>query len=225
MVPAQLVCGCNKDFQGSIASTGAHARQARVDAVTAFLDGDDRVGNAEAQVVMRVDTGVSRRIEHRFHGAEARTNVIHIHRAAGVDDVNAGGTVAFHQFCLLREPFGGLHVAHHQEANRVHAKLTGVFDVLLGDVCLGAMGGDTNNASARGIGCFEVVQSTDAWEQQRCNLGVLHCVGGSFDPLDIGVRAKAVVEAGALKAVTMRDLDRVDLGGIQCTSDGLDLFQ
>ncbi|MNP28903.1 hypothetical protein D3C76_1219040 [compost metagenome] len=87
------------------------------------------------------------------------------------------------------------------------------------------MGGDTDNASARAIGSFEVVQSTDAWEQQCCNLGVLHNVGSSFDPLDIGVCTKAVVEAGPLEAVPMGHLDRVNLGGIQCTSDRLDLIE
>ncbi|MNC25466.1 hypothetical protein D3C75_735550 [compost metagenome] len=175
--------------------------------------------------MVSMDTGVSDWIEHGLHRTEASTNVIHVHRATGVDDVDAGGPVAFHQFCLLGEPFWRLHMAHHEKANRVHTKFTGVFDVLLGDVCLGAMGGDSDDSSTRGVSSFKVVQSADAREQQRCDLGVRHNVGSSFDPLDIGVCTKAVVEAGPLEAVPMGHLDRVNLGGIQCTSDRLDLIE
>jgi hypothetical protein len=59
------------------------------------------------------------------------------------------------------------------------------------------------------------VHGADAGQQQRGHLGVLHHASHGLDPLQVGVRAKAVVEAAALQAVAVGDLDGVDAGLVQ----------
>src|SRR3546814_3279689 len=46
------------------------------------------------------------------------------------------GAVALHQLGLLRERVRRAHMAHHQEAGDVHAKIACGLDMLLRDVCL-----------------------------------------------------------------------------------------
>src|SRR5690606_3934684 len=48
-------------------------------------------------------------------------------------------------------------------------------------------------------------------------------VGYGLQPFPIGVRAEAVVEAGAVQAVAMRDLDRVDPGLVERLGDRADM--
>ena len=114
-------------------------------------------------------------------------------------------------------------MAHHQEAHRIHAELAGVFQVLARHVGLGAVGCHAHDARACVVGIAQVVRGADAGQQQGRDLGgpdrLRHC----GDPFDIGVRAKAVVEAGAFQPVAVRDLDAVDAGGVQCRGDRLDL--
>ena len=79
--------------------------------------------------------------------------------------VDAVCAVRFHQLGLLGEFFGRAHVCHHQKSRDVHAKLTSVFDVLLGDVGFSAVGCNSHAASARGIGFFQVLDGTYAGDQ------------------------------------------------------------
>ena len=70
---------------------------------------------------MGVDTDFGCGGEVLADGVDAIGHITHGHRAAGVDDVDARGSVALHQLRLLGQRGRGGHVAHHQEAHGVHA--------------------------------------------------------------------------------------------------------
>ena len=116
-------------------------------------------------------------------------------------------------------------MAHHQEADGVHAQFAGVLDVLFRDIRFGAMGGDAHHPGTGVVRGFEVMNRTDAGQQQGGDFGVADHVGGGFDPFQISVRGKAVVEAGTLQAVTVGDFDRIDLGLVQSAGDVLHVLQ
>ena len=84
---------------------------------------DDGVGNAQAQVVVGMDTRLRMEGENIFQRPESVAHVAHI-QPPGVDHIDAVSTVAFHQLALLPHPLGGLHMAHHQEANHIHVQLS-----------------------------------------------------------------------------------------------------
>ncbi|MCY1535092.1 hypothetical protein D9M68_704830 [compost metagenome] len=167
-----------------------------------------------------VHAGLGFRLEHRLEGAHTIADVLHVHRAAGVGHVDAGRAVALHQLALTRQFLGRDHVAHHQEADGVHAQVAGVFDVLPGHIRLGAVGGDAHDARAGLVGVLQVVHRADAGQQQGGDLGVLDLAGHRLDVLEVAVLAKAVVERRALQAVAVGDFDGVDPGRIQRTGDG-----
>ena len=172
-----------------------------------------------------VHAGFGFRLEHGLEGAEAVTDVLHVHRAARVGHVHAGRAVAFHQLGLGGQLLGRDHVAHHQETDGVHAQFAGVFDVLLRHVGLGAMGGDAHHPGAGVVGRLQVMHRADAGQQQRGDLGVADHIGGGFDPFQIGVRGEAIVEARTLQAIAVGDFDRVDLGLVQGAGDVLHVLQ
>src|SRR5690554_2181685 len=221
VLPALLIKGGNAHFQRRVASTGTLPCQRGIDTVTAFFHGNHGVSDTEGQVVVSVDTGLGIRVQHVFNGAEPVADVVHVHRAAGVHHVDTGSTVAFHQLGLLGQTLRSLHVAHHQEAHGVHAQLAGVLDVLFGHVGFGAVGGYPNNACTSLVGVIQVMNSTNAGQQQGCDLGMLDHFCHGFDPLQVGVGAKAIVEAGALQAVAMGHFDGIHLGLVQGPSDVL----
>ncbi|MCY1216803.1 hypothetical protein D9M72_286900 [compost metagenome] len=194
MVPAHAFRRGDKDFKRRVAGPRAHASQAGIDAVAALFHGDHGVGYAEAQVVVGVHTGVRGGIEHVLERTEALAHAVHGECAAGVNDVDAGGAIAFHQLRLLRQHLGRGHVAHHQEADRVHAKLAGVLDMLARDVGFGAMRGHAHDAGAGVIGGTQVVDGADAWQQQCGHLGMRNGFRHGCDPFQVGMRAESVVE-------------------------------
>ena len=110
-------------------------------------------------------------------------------------------------------------MAHHQKANRLHAQFARIFDMLARDVGLGAVGGDAHDARAGIVGGAQVVDGADAGQQQGGNLCALYFLGNGANPLDVGMRAKAVIEAAALQAVAMRHFDRIDAGGVEGARD------
>ncbi|MCY1516103.1 hypothetical protein D9M68_507160 [compost metagenome] len=116
-------------------------------------------------------------------------------------------------------------MAHHQEADGVHAEAAGVFDVLFRYVRLGAVGGYPHASRAGVIGSFQVMHGADAGQQQHGEAGVLDDVGGGFDPLQIGVGAEAVVEAGTLQTVAVGDFDGVHPCLVQGAGDGAHVIQ
>ena len=56
-------------------------------------------------------------------------------------------------------------MAHHQEADGVHAQLAGEGDMLRGNIRLGAVGGHAHHPRACLIRIFQVMQGTDAGKQ------------------------------------------------------------
>ncbi|MNY55986.1 hypothetical protein D3C86_1920150 [compost metagenome] len=86
-------------------------------------------------------------------------------------------------------------MTHHQETHGVHAQRARVFDVLSGHVGFGAVGGHAHGASAGVVSGLEVMNRSDTGQQQYGDLGIFNHIGGRFDPFQIGVCAKAVVEA------------------------------
>jgi hypothetical protein len=69
------------------------------------------------------------------------------------------------------------------------------------------------------IGALQIVHRADAGQQQRGQHACSSTLGHAFDPVPVGVGAEAVVEAGALQAVAMRDFDGVDLGVVERLGD------
>src|ERR1700722_1486536 len=69
------------------------------------------------------------------------------------------------------------------------------------------------------MGLLELGDCADAGQQERGQAGIADAVRGGLDPLPVGVAARAVVNAPASKAVAVRDLDRVDSGGVQRGDD------
>ena len=132
--------------------------------------------------------------------------------------------VAFHQRGLLRQRLGIDHVAHHQEASHIHPQIAGDADMLLADVRLGAVGRHPHRAHADIIGAAQFLDGADTRQDQRRQHRAGQHIGDRFEPFPVGMRAEAVVEAHAGKAVTMRDLDRVHPGGIERGCDLADMI-
>jgi hypothetical protein len=88
-------------------------------------------------------------------------------------------------------------VAHHQEAGNVHAQIAGDADVLLAHVGFGAMGRHADRTHADVIGAAQFLDRADAGQDQRGQHALVEHFGHGFQPFPIGMRAKAIVEAGA----------------------------
>ena len=225
VVPALRLGSGDEDLQRRIAGARAHAGQRGVNPDRPALHRDDAVGDAERQVVVGMDPTLRPGFQHAIIGGQTRGVLIHGHRAAAVSDIDAVRAIGLHQLGLLGQGVGFGHMAHHQEARHVHTHVAGGLDVLLGDISLGAMGRDTHRPHAQIIGALQIMHGADARQQQGGEHAVLQHVGHRADPVPVGVGAEAVVEAGALQAVAVSDLDRIDLGAIQCSGDRLNMIE
>jgi len=126
---------------------------------------------------------------------------------------------------LLGERIRRGHVAHHQEAGHIHAEAACKFDVLFGDIGFGAMGCHPDRAYTQLIGVLEIVDRTDAGQQQGGENRVLQHFGHRADPVPVGMSAKAVVEGRPRQPVAMRHLDGIDLRPVQRSGDRLHMIQ
>ncbi len=106
-----------------------------------------------------------------------------------------------------------------EKADRVHAERARRLDVLPRDVGLGAVGGDAHAARAGVIGVLEIVNGSDARQQQHGHDGALALLRDRGDPLAVVVGAEAVVEGRAGDAVAVADLDRVDARAVERAGD------
>ncbi len=120
-----------------------------VDAGGAHFERGEAVGHAHGEVVVAVEAELGLGLQRIAHRGQARLDGVGQQVAGRVGDVDAVGAVALHQLGLGDQAFGAVHVRHHQEADGVHAELAGHADVLLGDVGLGAVGGDADRATRR----------------------------------------------------------------------------
>ena len=87
------------------------------------------------------------------------------------------------------------------------------------------MRGDADRANAEVIGALEVVHRADARQQQRGQHRVFEHFGHGADPVPVGMRPEAVVEARTLQAVAVGDLDGVHFGPVECAGNGLYVVQ
>lgn len=70
---------------------------------------------------MGVDTDFGCGQQCLAQGVDSVDDIAHRHGSARVDEVNAGGSVALHEAGLCGQLSGAGQVAHHQEADGVHA--------------------------------------------------------------------------------------------------------
>ena len=194
MVPALSVGRSNEHFERSIARSRAHPGEAGVNPHGPFLSSNDRIRDTERQVVVGMHAALGFRLEHAVVGPQPFAHTVHVKRAAAVGHINAVRAVAFHQQGLLGQRLGVDHVAHHQKARYIHAQIAGDTDMLLGNVCLGAMGRDPHRANTQCVSAAKLFDSADARHQQRGQHRPFDHVGCRLDPFPVGVRAKAIIE-------------------------------
>ena len=103
----------------------------------------------------------------------------------------------------------------HEEADGLEPQGLGDLDVLLGDVGLRAVRGDTGDLDAHLVDLAQVVGEADAGQQQARDLGVLRHLAGLRDELLLRDGGEAVVERRAADAVTVGDLDHGDACAVE----------
>lgn len=194
MVPSLEVGDRDERLDRAVARSRSETGQRGIDTGHPRLDRDDAVGDRQAEVLMRVDADLGRRVEHIAVGRDPFSDRLHRQVSTRVGDIDALRAVRLHELRLLGEQWGRRHVAHHQEARHVHAELACELDVLRRDICLGAVRCDANRADTEVVRPFELVDRADAGQQQRREPGVGRGIGGGLDPLPVGMAARAVVE-------------------------------
>ena len=108
---------------------------------------------------------------------------------------------------LLGELLGADGVRHHQEADGLQTTVTGHGEVLLGDVGLGAVGGDADHRHAEVVGGDDVVLDPEPRQHQRRDLGVACLVDGGLHQHLLVDEREAVVVGRTAEAVAVGDLD------------------
>ena len=119
---------------------------------------------------------------------------------------------------------GGGEVAHHQEADGVHAEVARGGEVRGRDVRFGAVRADTHDAGSRAARIPEVAHAADAGQQKRCDAGALNGGSDRLDPFQVGVGAESVHAARTGQPVTVRNFDRIDAGRVKGGRDRGDLL-
>ena len=76
--------------------------------------------------------------------------------------------------------------------------VSGYFNVLPGNIRLGAVGRYPHRAHACGIGPLERFLGGDTWQNQGRDSRMRHRIGNGFNPFPVRVRAKTIIEAGAI---------------------------
>jgi hypothetical protein len=221
MVPALALGGGDEHFQGRIARTRAHASERGVDAHRASLGGDDRVRDAQREIMVGVDAALGFGFEDPVIGFKPGLDPIHVERAAAVGHIDTLRAIAFHEEGLARERVGVDHVAHHEEARDVHAKVAGDADMLLGNVGLGAVGRDADRTHADVIGALQFLDRAHSGQDEGGEHRPVKHRGDRLEPFPVGMGTKAIVEASAIEAVAMGDLDCVDACVVKRLGDRL----
>ena len=194
MLPAIDVGRRDEHFERRIARACAHPGEARVHAYRTVLDRDDRIGDTERQVVMRMHAALRFRLQYPVIGLQPRGIAVHRQRAAAVGHVHAMCAIIFHQTRLFSQWLRLAHVAHHQESRDVHAERASALDMLLRDVGLGTVRCHPDRADPQIVGALEVVDRTDTRDQQGRKDAVLQHLGDRTDPVPIGVTTETVIE-------------------------------
>ena len=96
--------------------------------------------------------------------------------------------------------------------------------MLPGHVRFRAMGCDPDRTHAEVIGPLQVGDSADTGEDQCGQHGVIYRISNRFDPIPIGMGAKAVIEARTADTIAMRNFDCVNAGLIKRAGDFPDII-
>jgi hypothetical protein len=96
--------------------------------------------------------------------------------------------------------------------------------VLLGDVGLGAVGGDAGHPRAPLVHLAQVVGHPDAGQQQHGDAGAADGRGGRGDQLAVVGPGETVVERRAAEPVAVADLDDGHAGRVEAAGDLGDLL-
>ena len=167
-----------------VAGAGAETAGAAVDHGRAGVDGGERVGDRQRQVLVAVegdlDVGGQGRAQRRDAGGDA----VGQQRPGGVGHVDDLGAGVGHDPRLLGQRLRLDHVRHHQEADRRHAQLAGETEVLGCDVGLGAVGGDAHDRGAAIVRAGEVLAACRSpGISSTASFAFVELVGGGRDQL------------------------------------------
>ncbi|OKH64298.1 hypothetical protein EB73_24590 [Mycobacterium sp. SWH-M3] len=206
-------------LQRAVARPGAQPGQGRIDPMGTLLDGGDRIGHAQSQVVVRVHPDGGARVECGAVGLNPVAHTGHGEPAAGVGDIHTARPGVFHDLRLGRQRFRIRQMRHHQKAGHVEAQVDCGADVLAGDVGLGAVGGDPHRRDAEIHRGAQVVDGADAGEQQGGQPGVVDDLRRGADPLGVAVGAGSVGQAAAGQTVTVGHFDGGDAGLVERPGD------
>ena len=173
------------------------------------MRGDNGVGGAEREVVVRVHAALRFGLQNAVISLEPVAHAVHIERPAAIGHIDALRAIAFHQQRLACELFRRNHMAHHEEAGDVHAEIAGNADMLFGDVGFGAVRRHADRSDAKIIGAPQFFHRADAGQDQRGQNGFGEDVGNGLEPFPIGVCAKTIVEAGTGQTIAVRHFDGI----------------
>ena len=201
----------------------ARRQQRPVDLPGARLVGQDGVRDAHRQVLVPVEADLCLVADLVDDRLDAGLCVTEDEGTGGVHDVDALGARVGHDACLLRELGGAGAVRQHEEPDRLHPQVACGGEVLDRDVRLGAVGRHPGDRRARVEGLLQVAHGAQAGKQEDGDLRLTRLVHGCRDELHVVDGAEAVVEAGAAEPVTVRDLDDLHAGGIECVYDRANL--
>src|SRR3546814_4851355 len=92
-----------------------------VDAHRAGLRRDDRVCDAEREIVMRMHPALRFGLEDPIVSFEAGPDAVHVEGSAAVGYIDAMGAISLHEQGLLRERFGIDHIAQDRKSTRLNS--------------------------------------------------------------------------------------------------------
>ena len=151
--------------------------------------------------------------------------IVHREPSTRIGDVNTMGASGFHALRLFGESIWRAHVRHHQKSGDVHSQFPCGCNVLIGNVGLGAVGGNPDRPDTNIVSVLQVVDGADSRHEQTGQDRVLQHRSSFFDPLGIGMRSKAIVERRPRQTVTMGHFDRINSSFIESDTDVADLRQ
>ena len=114
-------------------------------------------------------------------------------------------------------------MGQHEEADRFHAELAGLAEVLDRDVRLGAVRRDAGHGRPDGVGLLQVVHGAEPREHEDGDLRLCGLVHGCLDEIELVDLGEAVVERGPAEAVAVGDLDDLNAGAVERADHAADL--
>src|SRR5699024_2564882 len=135
----------------------------------------------------------------------------------GIDYVDGLAASISHDSGLPSQVLRVVHMRQHQEAGSLHSQLASSSKMLLADVRLRAVRGDSRHSRPGGCSFTEIRDGAQAWKQEHGDLRTLGFVHGSRDQIDVPDGGETVIETGPGQSVTMGDLYIGHTSGIECS--------